>query len=174
MLTVANTVAAPAIGKYSLGLVFFHDLPDHAGHELKVIGTESTGNPQFRIGPMTAFFSIFRYCDPVGMSIVNILPCRVRIRAEDDRHVHLPASTDHITQRIGCTEPITSVMQRNVGWIECYYTAGAQQRTVGMNFLKIAEPEVGIKVSRIIFHKSELSPPHGVVKPGSVSRRTHT
>src|SRR5260221_10415204 len=110
MFTITDTMTAPTVGKYPFRLIAIHDLVDHAGHESEVIGTESTGDPQFRIGPMPAFFSVCRYCNPIGVCLIHILPCSMWVRAENNGHVHLPASTDHITQRIGRAQPVAPVM----------------------------------------------------------------
>src|SRR5262249_274302 len=86
VLAVAHARAGPAIRKDPIHAIESDNLFSYRGHELEVVGTECTGDPEIFVGRMTPLVSICVYGDPIGMGVIDILMRTMRIGAAN--HVH--------------------------------------------------------------------------------------
>ena len=133
MLAVAHARAAPSIGENAVDLVHGHDLADHAGHELEVVGAERAGYPGGRHRPMAARLAVGFHGDPVRMCVEDILVRGVRIHARDDVHAEFAAAGHHFAKRVAVAEELAAVVQRNLSRIEGHASARAEADRVGVN-----------------------------------------
>ena len=117
---------------------------------------------------MTPRFSIRSDGDPIRMSLTDAVPCRVRIGARDNRHIHLSTSANQVAKWIGLAKPCTAMVQRDGCGIVRDDTPCAQTNPVGVNTFEIIQPKIRIEPAGIVFHKDQLSPTHWAVEPQRV------
>ena len=119
---------------------------------------------------MTAFRTIGINCDPIGMSVVYILPGGMGIGPEHDLHVQFFTTRHQITECVLITQKIASMVQGYVRWIKSDDPARAQQGTIRMNPFEIVEPEIGIIMAGVTLYKSQLYPAHWAIEPIGIRR----
>src|SRR5271156_3580264 len=75
-----------------------------------------------------------------------------------------------VAEGIHISQPLAAVVEGNLRGVKSDTPAGIQNRSVGMDSLKIVQPELHVIISRIILDKAQLSPTHRPVVPGGRSR----
>src|SRR6185437_14149932 len=100
---------------------------------------------------------------------VHILMASVRVSPRNHIHSELPATGRELAEGIPVAEPFASVMHRYLSRIKSNDPTRAETCRIDMCLLKVVEPEGGIIVARIIFHKGHLGPAHGTVVPAGRS-----
>jgi len=91
VLAIAHARALPAIAENAADWKQRHDLARDLGHELKIVGTQRTGDHMSGISSDAASF-LGIHGDPVRMRIVDILVGGMRIGAREHHHVQLAAT----------------------------------------------------------------------------------
>ena len=104
-------------------------------------------------------------CDPIGVSVLNIIISRMRICPGDDDHAELATAAHEFTKRVGVAKPLAAVMERDLCRIIGDATAGAKADRIGFRALEVVEPETRVELARIVFDKGELGPAHRFVDP---------
>ena len=89
----------------------------------------------------------------------------MRIGAYDDGHVQCPGSLYRVAEKVGFAQTVAAILQGNLGWVVGDVAACAQHYAIGVNALEIVEPEIQVRVNRIVFRKGQLRPAHGPVLP---------
>ncbi|MDA2937942.1 hypothetical protein MYX75_06745, partial [Acidobacteria bacterium AH-259-A15] len=69
---------------------------------------------------------------------------------------------------VAISHPIASMVQRNFGGIVGHAATCAQASGIRVDALEVVEPELQIVLWRIVFHQSQLCPPHWPVKPARI------
>src|SRR5437773_4016527 len=126
VLAVTHAGAVPTIDENAVHSVARHDFLLHFGHELAVVRTQGAGNPHLWRGPVTTPVAIGLNRDPIRMRVAHVIVRGVRVGARDDDHAELAAAGDKFAERIGITEPLTAMVQRNFRRIIRDATAGTQ------------------------------------------------
>src|SRR5215510_3238171 len=112
--------------------------------------------------------------NPIGVRLLHVVVCRVRIGAGDHNHPELATPGHEIAEHVACTEPGAAVMQWNLRGIIRDTTAGAQADRVGFRALEVVEPELEIELARVVFDQRELRPSHRLVHPRRSGRGRDT
>ena len=107
--------------------------------------------------------------DPIGVRVIDVLAGSMRIGAGHDVHALLAASLHDVSEGIRVAQPLAAVVQRNLRGVEGHAASGAEAGRIGVDLLKIIEPEGEVVISRIIFDKGQLRPAHRTVVPSGVA-----
>src|SRR4030095_5260085 len=99
------------------------------------------------------------------MRRMNIVIGGVRIGPRDHHHAELPTAGNEVAERIGTSEPLAAMMERNIRRVICDASSGAQADGVRAGSFEIVEPELKIELSGIVLDKCQLSPAHRFVAP---------
>src|SRR6266516_3314075 len=126
VFAVTHAGAVPAIDENAVHSVARHDFLLHFGHELEVVRTQAAGDPQLWRGPMTPLVTVGLNRDPIRMRVAYVIVRGVRVGARDYDHAELAAAGDKFAERIGITDPLTAMVQRNFRRIIRDATAGTQ------------------------------------------------
>jgi hypothetical protein len=162
----------PAVREHAVHVVLRDDLAVDAIHELEVVGTERARDPQFGVGPMPARLPRGRSRDPVRMRLPDFIAHGMRIDPRHDVHVERAATGDQHAERVRIGEPRAAMMEGDLGRVIRDDPAGAQGRGVGVQPAEVVQPEFGIESAGVVLDQRELDPPHGLVEPARISRRS--
>ena len=118
---------------------------------------------------MALLVALFVDGDPIGVGVVDVLAGGVRIGASHHVHAQLAAAAHDVAKGVHVAQPLAAVLQRNFSGIERDAASGAQAGGIGVDSLKIIEPEGKVIIPRVIFYEGQLRPAHGAVVPSWVA-----
>src|SRR5271156_470280 len=99
------------------------------------------------------------------MRVADIVVGRVWIGPRDDHHPLLTTARYQITERVAVGQPLTAVVEGDLGGIGGDAAAGAQAGCVAKRAFEVVEPEREVERARVVFDQGQLGPAHRAINP---------
>src|SRR5690606_36160233 len=83
----------------------------------------------------------------------------------DDVHSELTTAVVKRTKRVTITQIRAASMQRQIRWVVGEITSGADRRAVGVDPLKVLQPELRVETARVIIDECQVGEAHRALEP---------
>src|SRR5271155_3721545 len=99
------------------------------------------------------------------MRVADVVVGRVWVGPRDDHHTLLTTARYQITERVAVGQPLTAVVEGDLGGGIGDAAAGAQAGCIAKRALEVVEPEREVERARVVLDQGQLGPAHGAINP---------